>query len=236
MQLPYLCQCSQNWRELGPCCGSGLGLREYCGWFDPLSIYITVSISAIRLFCFLTIRVLTEVALLISFQKFSFTFTTWLTIWQKRPSFGPVLAFDKPPSLSLIVFSVCFKVKDILFLLSLKHLEATVAPYSSMLAWKIPWTEEPGELQSVGSLRVGHDWAASLSLFTFMHWRRKWQPTPVFLPREFQGQGSLVGYHLWGRRVGHDWSDLAVAVGLLVSLISNSCVSGNREGEERKGE
>ena len=41
--------------------------------------------------------------------------------------------------------------------------------------------------------------ATSLSLFTFMHWRRKWQPTPVFLPGESQGQGSLVGYHLWGR-------------------------------------
>ena len=42
--------------------------------------------------------------------------------------------------------------------------------------------EEPGRLQSMGSLRVGHDWTTSLSLFTFMHWRRKWQPTPVFLP------------------------------------------------------
>ena len=50
-----------------------------------------------------------------------------------------------------------------------------------------------------GALRVGHDWATSLSLFTFMHWRRKWQPTPVFLPRESQGRGSLVGCHLWGR-------------------------------------
>ena len=39
----------------------------------------------------------------------------------------------------------------------------------------------------------------SLSLFIFMHWRRKWQPTPVFLPGEFQGQGSLVGCCLWGR-------------------------------------
>ena len=67
------------------------------------------------------------------------------------------------------------------------------------LAWKIPWTEEPGRLQSMGSLRVGHDWATSLSLLTFMHWRRKWQPTPVFLPGESQGRGSLVGCHLWGR-------------------------------------
>ena len=62
-----------------------------------------------------------------------------------------------------------------------------MAPYSSTLAWKIPWTEEPGRLQSMGSLRVGHDRATSLSRFTFMHWRRKWQPTPMFLPGESQG-------------------------------------------------
>ena len=55
-----------------------------------------------------------------------------------------------------------------------------------------------GGLQSMGSLRVGHDWATSLSLFTFLHWR-KWQPPPVFLPGEFQEQGSLVGFRLWGR-------------------------------------
>ena len=63
----------------------------------------------------------------------------------------------------------------------------------------------------MGSLKVRHDWATSLSLFTCMHWRRKWQPTPVFLPGESQGQGSLVGCCLWGRRVRHDWSDLAAA-------------------------
>ena len=77
--------------------------------------------------------------------------------------------------------------------------EKAMAPHSSTLAWKIPWTEEPGRLQSMGSLRVRHDWATSLSLFTFMHWRRKWQPTPVFLPGESQGRGSLVGCRLWGR-------------------------------------
>ena len=54
-----------------------------------------------------------------------------------------------------------------------------MAPHSSTLAWKIPWMEEPGRLQSMGSLRVRHDRATSLSLFTFMHWRRKWQPIPV---------------------------------------------------------
>ena len=76
--------------------------------------------------------------------------------------------------------------------------EKAMAPYSSTLAWKVPWMEEPGGLQSMGSLRVGHDWATSLSLFIFMHWRRKWQPTPVFLPGESQGRGSLVGCCLWG--------------------------------------
>ena len=78
-------------------------------------------------------------------------------------------------------------------------LEKEMATHSSTLAWKIPWMEEPGRLQSMGSWRVGHDWATSLSLFTFMHWRRKWQPTPVFLPRESQGQRSLVVYSPWCR-------------------------------------
>ena len=69
----------------------------------------------------------------------------------------------------------------------------------STLAWKIPWMEEPGRLQSMGSLRVGHDWETSLWLLTFMHWRRQWKHTPVFLPGESQGWGSLVGCHLWRR-------------------------------------
>ena len=74
-----------------------------------------------------------------------------------------------------------------------------MAPHSSTLAWKIIWMGEPGRLQSMGLRRVGHDRATSLSLFTFMHWRRKWQPTPVFLPGESQGRGSLVSCCLWGR-------------------------------------
>ena len=65
-----------------------------------------------------------------------------------------------------------------------------MATHSSTLAWQIPRTEKPGRLQPMGSLGVGHDWATSLSLFTFMHWRRKWQPTPVFLPGESQGRGA----------------------------------------------
>ena len=55
-------------------------------------------------------------------------------------------------------------------------MEKAMAPHSSTLAWKILWTEEPGRLQSMGSLRVGHDWATSFSLFTFMHWIRNVNP------------------------------------------------------------
>ena len=73
-----------------------------------------------------------------------------------------------------------------------------MASHSSILAWTTPWTEEPRRLQSMGSLRIRHDGVTSLSPFTFMHWRRKWQPTPVFLPGESQGQRSLVGFRLWG--------------------------------------
>ena len=76
--------------------------------------------------------------------------------------------------------------------------EKAMAPHSSILAWKIPWMEKPGRLQSMGSRRVRHDWATSLLLFTFMHWKRKWEPTSVFSPGESQGQGSLVGCCLWG--------------------------------------
>ena len=61
------------------------------------------------------------------------------------------------------------------------------------------WRAAPGGLQSTGSLRVGHDWVTSLSLFTLMHSRRKWHPTPVFLPGESQGLQSLAGCSPWGR-------------------------------------
>ena len=91
------------------------------------------------------------------------------------------------------------RLSDFTFTFHFHSLEEEMATHSSVLAWRIPWMEEPGRLQSMGSLRVEHDWANSLSLFTFMHWRRKWQPTPVFLPGESQGQGILMGCRLWGR-------------------------------------
>ena len=93
-----------------------------------------------------------------------------------------------------------------------------MAPHSSVFTWRIPQTEEPGGLQSVGSRRVWHDWATSLSLFTFMHWRRKWQPTRVLAWR-IPGTGEPGGLRSMGsHRVGHDWSDLAAAAAAYLGL------------------
>ena len=93
--------------------------------------------------------------------------------------------------------------------------EKAMAPHSSTLAWKISWAEEPGRLQSMGFRRVRHDWVTSLSLFSSLHWRRQWHPTPVFLPGESQGQGRLVGCRLWG----HTKLDTTAAT---YSLLPNS--------------
>ena len=96
------------------------------------------------------------------------------------------------------------------------RVEKVMAPHSSTLTWEIPWTEEPGRLQSMGLPRVGDDWATSLSLFTFTHWRRQWQPTRVpawKIPWTGEPGGlPSMGSH----RVGHDWSDLAAAAAATV--------------------
>ena len=86
--------------------------------------------------------------------------------------------------------------------LSIGHPKA-MAPHSSTLAWKIPRIEEPGRLQSMGSLRVGHDWATSLSLFTFMQWEENPRDGGTAEPGGLPSQGS--------HRVRRDWSDLAAA-------------------------
>ena len=125
-----------------------------------------------------------------------------LNILAKLPHLSVLQLFSKTKAIMSICYIICFerqrnKTKYLCFTHYVP--EKAVAPHSSTLAWKTPWTEEPGGLQSMASRRVGHDWATSLSLFTFMHWRRKWQPTPMFLPGESQGLGSLVGCRLWGR-------------------------------------
>ena len=91
-----------------------------------------------------------------------------------------------------------------------------MATHSSTLAWQIPWTEEPGRLQSMGSLGVGHDWATLLSLFTFIfhfHALEKEMAThSSVLAWRVPGTGEPGGLPSVGSpRVGHDWSDLAAA-------------------------
>ena len=94
---------------------------------------------------------------------------------------------------------------------SCSQAEKAMAPHSSTLAWRILWTEGPGGLQSMGSRRVRHDWVTSLSLFTFLYWRRKWRPTHVLAWR-IPGTGEPGGLPSMGsHRVGHTWNDLAGA-------------------------
>ena len=76
--------------------------------------------------------------------------------------------------------------------------QKAMATHFHPLAWKNPRMERPGRLQSIGSPRIRHDWATSFSLFAFVNWRRKLQPTPVFLPGESPGRWSLVSCCLWG--------------------------------------
>ena len=103
-------------------------------------------------------------------------------------------------------------------------MEKAVAPHSSTLAWRVPWTEEPGRLQSMGSLRVRHDWVTSFSLFTFMHWRRKWQPTPVFLPGGSQGRGAwwAAVYGVTQSRTWLKWLSSSRGTNILIFIFKNN--------------
>ena len=121
------------------------------------------------------------------------------TLWRTKRQPTPVLLPGKSHGQRSLVGYSPWGCKELDTTEWLHFPEKAMAPHSSTLAWKIPWTEEPCGLQSMGSQRAGHDWATSLSLFTFMHWRWKWQPIPVFLSGESQGRGSLVGCRLWGR-------------------------------------
>ena len=90
--------------------------------------------------------------------------------------------------------------------------EKAMAPHSSTLAWKIPWTEEPGRLQSMGSLGVRHDWATSLSLFTFHALEKEMATHSSVLAWRIPGTGEPDGLPSVGsHRVRHNWSDLAAA-------------------------
>ena len=121
---------------------------------------------------------------------------------------------------------------NIIFWHSIIHYvsEKAMAPHSSTLAWKVPWTEEPGGLQSMRSLTVRHNWTTSLSLFTFhFHALEKEMAThSSILALRIPGMGEPGGLQSLGsHRVGHDWSDLAECsiskdVDLNVYLLWNS--------------
>ena len=83
-----------------------------------------------------------------------------------------------------------------------------MAPHSSTLAWKIPWAEEPGRLQSMGSWRVGHDWAT----FHFHALEKEMATHSSVLAWRISGTAEPGGLPSMGsHRVRHDWSDLAAA-------------------------
>ena len=123
------------------------------------------------------------------------------TIWFCL-ALSPLLHLEWSPLLSSLWLE---GIPVIIWSFLMAESETAMALHSSTLAWKIPWMEEPGKLQSTVSLRVGHDWATSLSLFTFMHWRRKWQPTPVFLPGESQGAWWAAVYGVAQSRTKLKW-------------------------------
>ena len=125
---------------------------------------------------------------------------TWLSDWTELTwSHSTVRGQWEAFAWSLLDFVLyAFSIDFNLYAVNAKFCE-----YSQCITEPVGGSGSPGKpdmLQSMGSLGVGHDWVTSLSLFTFtfMHWRRKWQPTPVFLPGESQGRGSLVCCHLWG--------------------------------------
>ena len=106
-----------------------------------------------------------------------------------------------------LLYKLCYQGSPAKLGVVSKSMEKAMAPHSSTLAWKTLWTEEPCRLRSMVSLRVRHDWATSLSLFTFLHWRREWQPTPVFLSGESQGWGPGGLLSMGLHRVRHNWWD-----------------------------
>ena len=102
--------------------------------------------------------------------------------------------------------------------------EKAMAPHSSTLAWKIPWMEKPGRLQSMGSLRVGHDFTF---IFTF-HFHA--------LEKEMATHSSVLAWRIPGtgepgrlpsmgsHRVGHDWRDLKAGAAAAAHTLSGSLV------------
>ena len=99
--------------------------------------------------------------------------------------------------------------------------EKVMAPHSSTLAWKIPWTEESGRLQSMGSLRVGHDWATFTFTFHFNALEKEMATHSSVLAWRIPGTEEPSGLLSMGsHRVGHDWSNLAAAATQVSKVIN----------------
>ena len=102
---------------------------------------------------------------------------------------------------------ICFYIME-----RIEYFGSPLAPHSSTLAWRVPWMEEPCGLQSMGSLRVGHNWATSLWLFHLHALEKELAPHSSVLTWRIPGTGEPGGLPSMGsHRVGHDWSDLAAA-------------------------
>ena len=116
-----------------------------------------------------------------------------------------------------ILTAVRWDIIVVLICISLMiSVEKAMAPHSSTLAWKIPWTEGPGGLQSMGSLGVGHDWATSLYFFHFNALEKEMATHSSVLAWRILGTGESGGLPSMGlHRVEHDWSDLAAAAWLV---------------------
>ena len=134
--------------------------------------------------------------------------------------------FWKIMNLGIFIHLVCFNLMQSIF-----YLMPTFSPIGEGngsplqwpsfqdFAWKIPWIEEPGRLQSMGLLRVGHDWVTSLSIFTFhFHALEKEMAThSSVLAWRIPGKGEPGGLPSMGLpRARHDWSDLAAAAAVLL--------------------
>ena len=105
----------------------------------------------------------------------------------------------------------------------MSYTEKAMVPHSGVLAWKIPWMEEPGGLQSMGSLRVGHDWVTSLSRIG----EGNGNPLRCSCLENPRDGGAWWAVVLGSHRVGHDWSDLAAAAAAAAMLYQNKTQNYN---------
>ena len=155
--------------------------------------------------CLLSVYLL--LLLLSHFSRIQLLATPWTVAHQAAPS----MAFSRQENWSGVPLT--FPISCLYGFYFASALEKVMSPHSSILAWKIPWTKEPGRLQSMGSLRVGYDWADFTFTFHFHVLEKEMATHSSVLASRIPGTGKPRGLPSMGLyRVGHDWSDLAAAV------------------------